>query len=134
MKTFSIRAAACALVIGLGAPALADPAHGVWQTQPDDGSFAHVTLGPCGSAQAVCGTITRTYRDGGQPFQAPTIGRQIVIDMVPQGGGRYEGQVWRPSNDRIYIGRMEVDGDRIELRGCVAGGLICASQTWVRVQ
>ncbi|MDG4647717.1 DUF2147 domain-containing protein [Roseibacterium sp. SDUM158017] len=121
------------LAMALAGAASADPAHGVWQTEPDDGSFAHVTLGPCASPEAVCGTITRTYRDGGTPFEAETIGRQIVIDMVPQGGGRYEGRVWRPSNDRIYVGRMEVEGDRMRLRGCVAGGLICASQNWVRV-
>jgi uncharacterized protein (DUF2147 family) len=29
---------------------------------------------------------------------------------------------------------MEIEGDRMRLRGCVAGGLFCASQTWVRVQ
>jgi uncharacterized protein (DUF2147 family) len=81
----------------------------------------------------VCGDIVRTYQDGGTPIDSPTIGRQLVIDMVPQGGGSYEGSVWRPSNDRIYIGRMEVSGDRLSLRGCVAGGLICARQTWVRV-
>ncbi|MCU4652850.1 DUF2147 domain-containing protein [Roseibacterium sp. SDUM158016] len=123
-----------ALALGLASAASADIAHGVWQTEPDDGSFAHVTLGPCANPQAVCGTITRTYRDGGTPYQAETIGRQIVIDMIPQGDGNYEGSVWRPSNDRIYIGRMAIDGDRMRLRGCVAGGLFCASQNWVRVQ
>ena len=125
---------AFALAAGLSGTASADPAHGVWQTEPDDGSFAHVTLGPCAEPQKVCGTITRTYRDGGQPYEAETIGRQIVIDMIPQGGGRYEGSVWRPSNDRVYLGRMEIEGDRMRLRGCVAGGLFCASQSWIRVQ
>jgi uncharacterized protein (DUF2147 family) len=129
-----VRILALAIAIGGAGAASADPAHGVWQTEPDEGAFAHVTLGPCANPQAVCGTITRTYRDGGQPYQSDTIGRQIVIDMVPEGGGRYEGQVWRPSNDRVYLGRMEVEGDRMQLRGCVAGGLFCASQTWVRVQ
>lgn len=30
--------------------AAADPIEGVWQTQPDDGAFAHVTVAPCGGA------------------------------------------------------------------------------------
>jgi len=112
--------------------AAADPSHGVWQTEVDDGSFAHVQLAACGAA--VCGTIIRTYENGGDLYQSPNIGRQIVIDMAPNGDGTYEGSVWRPSNDRIYIGRMALNGNQITLRGCVAGGLLCAAQTWVRVQ
>ena len=119
-------------LIGLAGTASAqDPAFGVWQTQPDDGAFAYVTMSACGNA--VCGTISRTFDSTGE-YQSPNIGRQIVIDMVPQGGGEYEGSVWRPSNDRIYIGRMNLNGNQIALRGCVAGGLICATQTWVRIQ
>lgn len=126
-------ALALGMTLAAGA-ALADDAYGIWQTEVDDGAFAHVTLGPCANPAAVCGTITTTFQNGGERYQSPNLGRQIVIDMVPQGGGRYEGSVWRPSNDRIYIGRMEITGDRMRLRGCVAGGLICASQNWVRVQ
>ena len=66
-------------------------------------------------------------------YQSENIGRQIVIDMVNQGGGEYEGSVWRPSNNKIYIGKMSVSGNALRLRGCVAGGLICASQNWTRV-
>lgn len=123
--------AALALVGMAGMAAAQDPAHGVWQTEVDDGSYAYVTLGSCGSA--VCGTISRTFDNTGE-YQSPNLGRQIVIDMVPQGGGEYEGSVWRPSNDRIYIGRMSVSGNQLTLRGCVAGGLLCARQNWVRIQ
>ena len=111
--------------------AAADPAHGIWQTEPDDGAFAFVEMESCG--EAVCGSIIRTFNSEGE-YQSENIGRQIVIDMVPQGEGRYEGSVWRPSNDRVYIGRMAVEGDALTLRGCVVGGLICARQNWVRIQ
>ncbi|QXT41232.1 DUF2147 domain-containing protein [Gymnodinialimonas ceratoperidinii] len=123
--------AACIATIGMAGAALADAAHGVWQTEVDDGAYAFVTLGPCGGA--VCGTITRTFNSSGE-YQSENIGRQIVIDMVPNGDGTYEGSVWRPSNNRVYIGRMAVNGNAITLRGCVAGGLICARQNWTRVQ
>lgn len=122
---------AIAFALGLTGAAMADDAEGVWQTEVDDGAFAYVTIASCGNA--VCGTISRTFNDTGE-YTSPNLGRQIVIDMVPQGGGEYEGSVWRPSNDRIYIGRMTLNGNQIALRGCVAGGLICSSQTWVRVQ
>lgn len=123
---------AVAAVVGLaGAAAAQDAAVGIWQTEVDDGNFAHVTIAPCGSA--VCGTISRTFQNGGTEFQSANIGRQIVIDMVPVGDGAYEGSVWRPSNDKIYIGKMSVSGNALQLKGCVAGGLICASQNWARV-
>jgi uncharacterized protein (DUF2147 family) len=120
-----------ALVAGLGIAvgASADPIEGVWQTEVDDGAYALVTIAPC--AAAYCGTISLTFDASGE-YRSPNVGRQIVRDMVPQGGGRYEGRVWRPSNDRVYLGRITLEGDRMALRGCVAGGLLCARQTWVK--
>ncbi|WBU64393.1 DUF2147 domain-containing protein [Paracoccus aerodenitrificans] len=122
-----------AAVFGLAAGAAsADPIEGLWQTQPDEGAFAYVQIGPCGGA--FCGTITRTFRDGGQEFQSPNIGKQIVIDMAPQGGGEYRGRVLRPADDKIYSGKASVNGNRMSLSGCVAGGLICKSQAWAKLQ
>ena len=111
--------------------ATADPIEGTWQTQPDEGSFAHVTIAPCGGA--FCGTISRTFQNRSE-YRSPNLGRQIVIDMAPQGNGDYSGKVWRPANDKIYNGKASVAGDRMSLSGCVAGGLICKSQTWARVR
>ncbi|KJZ19804.1 DUF2147 domain-containing protein [Loktanella sp. S4079] len=124
------RILAIAAALTIAGAAQAQDAVGVWQTEVDDGAYAHVTVAPCGNA--VCGTISRTFNSGGE-YQSPNLGRQIVIDMVPQGGGAYEGQVWRPSNNKIYVGKMDVSGNALRLRGCVAGGLICASQNWTRV-
>lgn len=127
MRKFII---AAALAVA-GTAAAADPIEGVWQTQPDEGAFAHVTVAPCGGA--FCGTITRTFKDGAE-FQSPNLGKQIVRNMAPQGGGEYSGQVWRPANDKVYNGKASVSGDRMSLSGCVAGGLICKSQTWAKIQ
>jgi len=118
-------------LLGLATMAAADPAEGIWQTQVDDGADAHVTLSTCGDA--VCGEISRTFDSDGE-YQSEALGRQIVIDMVPQGDGSYEGRVWRPSNDKIYVGKMELEGDRLRLQGCVLGGLICSGQTWARIE
>lgn len=111
--------------------AAADPLEGTWQTEPDDGAFAHVVIAPCGAN--FCGKIARTFKDGAE-YQSPNKGKTLVIDMAPQGNGAYEGKVWRPSNDKIYLGKIALDGDRVRLRGCVAGGLLCSKQTWARVQ
>lgn len=120
-----------ALLALLGAgTAIADPVLGTWKTQPDDGNYAHITMAPCGGA--ICGKIARTFNASGE-FQSENIGKTLVIDMKPAGGADYEGRVWRPSNDKIYIGKMTLSGNSLALRGCVAGGLICSKQNWTRV-
>ena len=124
------------LVVGmcltsLATAGVAEPVLGTWKTQPDDGSYAHVDMYSCGAA--VCGKIAKTFNADGA-YQSPNQGKQLVIDMVPQGDGAYEGKVWRPSNDKIYLGKMTVNGDQLALRGCVAGGLICSKQTWSRIK
>ena len=125
--------AAALLGLGLaGAAHAADPAVGMWQTQVDDGAYAHVEMAAC-SGGKVCGWIRRTFDDSGE-YQGENIGKVLVINMVNQGDGSYEGSVWRPSNDKTYIGKMELDGPALSLAGCVAGGLLCSKQTWTRVQ
>ena len=127
MKRFILAAVAA---LGMATPALADPIEGVWQTEVDDGAFAYVTISPCGNAY--CGVISRTFNSSGE-FNSENKGKQIVRSMVPQGNGRYEGQVWRPSNNKVYVGKIDLNGNNMRLRGCVAGGLLCASQSWVKI-
>ena len=88
-------------------------------------------MAPCGGG--LCGTIARTFNASGE-YESPNLGKTLVIDMKPRGGGAYEGKVWRPSNDKIYIGKMDLNGNSLRLRGCVAGGLICSKQTWTRAK
>jgi uncharacterized protein (DUF2147 family) len=123
-----------AAVIGVmtaGAAMAADPAFGVWKTQPDDGAYANVKMSQCGTA--ICGTIQRTFNDTGE-YKSENIGKQLVISMSPDGQGNYAGKVWRPSNNKIYIGKMTVSGNDLKLSGCIAGGLLCSKQDWSRIQ
>lgn len=127
-----ITIAAAVMAMGFaGAAFAADPALGTWQTQPDDGAYAHVNMTQCGTA--VCGTIARTFNASGE-YKSPNLGKQLVIGMQPDGSGNYAGKVWRPSNNKIYIGKMDVSGNTLKLSGCVAGGLICSKQTWSRIK
>jgi uncharacterized protein (DUF2147 family) len=127
MKKLALSAA---FMLAAGAAFAADPLEGVWQTQEDAGSYAHVTIAPCGPA--FCGIITESFKDGA-PFDSENHGKMIVINMLPEGGGSYAGQVWRPSNNKIYVGGIELSGNSMKLAGCVAGGLFCKKQTWTRV-
>ena len=128
MRTIAL---AAAFALTAGAALAADPIEGVWQTQPDEGSVALVQIAPCGGA--FCGTIVRTFK-GQQEYPSPNIGKQIVIGMTPSGGGAYAGKVLRPADNKVYNGKAQVSGSAMKLSGCVAGGLICKSQTWTRLQ
>ena len=127
MRKVILWAVAGVLVAGA---AMADPALGLWKTEVDDGAYAHVQISPCGAN--VCGTIVKSFNETGE-YASPNMGKQIVREMSHTGGGAYEGEVWRPSNDKIYIGKMQVNGTKLTLKGCVAGGLFCASQQWSKV-
>ncbi|MBR9844531.1 MAG: DUF2147 domain-containing protein [Rhodobacteraceae bacterium] len=121
---------AAALAVASAGMALADPVLGTWKTEVDDGSYAHISMKPCGNK--ICGTIARTF-DGNGEYNSPNKGKLLVRNMVPKGDGKYAGNVWRPSNDKVYIGKLELKGDKLKLKGCVAGGLICSSQNWTRI-
>ena len=127
MKKLSLWIAGLMMVAGAAA---ADPVEGTWKTEVDDGSYAHIAMRPCG--QYVCGTIAKTFNGSGE-YQSPNLGKTLVINMTPQGGGKYEGKVWRPSNNKIYLGKMTLSGNSLKLQGCVAGGLLCSSQNWTRI-
>ncbi|MCV3272663.1 DUF2147 domain-containing protein [Roseobacter sinensis] len=118
-------------LVGAASLVQADPIEGVWQTEPDEGAYALVTMAPCGAN--FCGTIDRTFNADGE-YASPNIGKTLVMDMAPDGAGKYRGKVWRPSNDKIYLGKIDLSGDRMRLSGCVAGGLICSKQIWSRVK
>lgn len=124
-----------AVVLSLAAGAVhADPVEGIWQTERnDDGNLAHVQIAPCGPR--LCGTLIRSYGPDNKPIRSASTGKNLVWDMVPAGGGSYrDGQIWDPGSDKTYRSKMELSGDRLKVSGCVAGGLLCRGQTWVRVQ
>ncbi len=122
-----------AALVALALPAFADPAHGLWQTRPDDnGNFGHVRIQTCSNGK-ICGGLTRAFDGQGAEIESPNIGRAIVWDMEPQGDGQYRnGRVYAPDRDRTYNARMELRGNTLGVSGCVLG--ICREQEWTRVQ
>lgn len=122
--------AAAALAVGLAGPAMADPVLGVWKTQVDDGAYAHVTFSKCGAA--LCGVISKAFNASGE-ISTPNVGKQLVWDMSPNGGGKYSGgKIWQPSTGKVYKSKMTLSGTTLKVAGCV--GPICKKQTWTRVK
>ncbi|WP_170758733.1 DUF2147 domain-containing protein [Ruegeria lacuscaerulensis] len=133
MKKFALAAGMALLATG----ALADdPVDGLWKTQPGDtGGYLHVTISECGSA--ICGTIDTAFdANGDEQLDYENLGKQIIWDMIPEGNGNYDdGKIWAPDRDKTYSSKMSLDGqNKLTVKGCAVGGLVCRGQTWTRVQ
>ncbi|MCF6233358.1 MAG: DUF2147 domain-containing protein [Rhodobacteraceae bacterium] len=131
-----ILSAALGLGMGLGVTgmALADPVGGTWKTAPGDtGGYLHVAIGSCGAK--LCGTIRAAFDKAGvQDANYEHLGKKIIWDMNVDGEGSYSGgKIWAPDVDKTYKSKMALNGSTLEVKGCVAGGLICRGQDWQRV-
>src|SRR5215207_1383243 len=126
------------LLIAAAAPAAAQklsPA-GTWMSQTGD---TRVRIAPCGGQ--MCGTIAWVKspgKDVHNPDPAQR-GRDLVgirmITMSPSGAEQWKGTLYRYTDGQTFSGSMKMTGQNtMELSGCVAGGLICRSQTWSRAQ
>jgi uncharacterized protein (DUF2147 family) len=119
--------------LGLGAGmASAEPLLGRWLTAKDDnGHSGMVEVAPCGNK--LCGKLIKSYDETGKEMQSDNIGRNIISETVPVGGGQYEGKVYSPDRDKTYKSKLELQGDRLKVSGCVL--FICRDGgTWKRVQ
>jgi len=120
-------------VLGLGAGgALAEPLLGTWLTAKDDnGHSGLIEVAPCGDA--LCGTLVKSYDETGTEIDSPHTGRDIISETVPVGDGRYEGKIYSPDRDKTYDSKLELQGDRLKVSGCVM--FICRDGgTWKKVQ
>ncbi|MBB5722782.1 uncharacterized protein (DUF2147 family) [Loktanella ponticola] len=107
--------------------------YGEWKSQPGEtGGYIHVRLGPCGAN--VCGEITEVVGNDNTSI----VGRTIIQNMAPQGGGAYSGgTIWAPDTDKTYKADMTMNGNSsLVVRGCVGicTGLTSRSQTWSRIR
>lgn len=129
-KTILLAGAMAMLATG----ALADNIFGIWQTIPDDNNiYGHIEVKQCGST--ICGTLIKSFDAAdNSPYQSDNIGKQLVWDMVNQGGGSYGGgKVHSPDRGKTYKGKMVLKGDSLTVKGCIS--IICRDGgTWSRVK
>ena len=131
MKKMAMAALAAA---SFATMAQADPAEGMWKTEPGETGYLYVSISECGAN--VCGTIKQAFDSSGNASLAyEHLGKPIISDMGAEGDGNYSGgTVLAPDNGKTYKSVMELSGDSLVVKGCVAGGLICRGQTWTRVK
>ena len=106
-------AALAAMVV---TPALAaEPIEGVWK-RPSTGTL--VKFAPCGGS--FCGTVQNGEYSGKS------------IGKMSGSGASYNGSITDLAANKTYKGKATVSGNSMDLKGCVAGGLICRGEKWQR--
>jgi uncharacterized protein (DUF2147 family) len=110
--------------------AAAEPLVGTWRTAKDDnGNSGLIEIKPCGDA--LCGTLVRAFDAGGNRVESPNVGRRLIWDTKPAGGGEYRGMVYSPDRDAEYRSKLVLTGDRLSVSGCRLG--ICREGgVWTR--
>ncbi len=146
MRTLHMAAALCISTMGfaVGGGAFAADATGTWYTGDRD---SQVKIANCGGA--LCGTLVwlkepndpatgrpktdKNNADAGKQSR-PLLGVQIVLGMKPSSTPQqWSGDVYNAADGRTYSGSFTLTGtNTAELKGCVLGGLICKTQTWMR--
>ncbi|MEW6640883.1 MAG: DUF2147 domain-containing protein [Pseudomonadota bacterium] len=65
----------------------------------------------------------------------PTLGAPLVLDMKPTQGkaDHWDGQVYDSENGKTYTASIRVlTATTLEIKGCVAFGMLCGGETWTR--
>lgn len=124
-----------ALLLGATVAANAASIDGVWLSESGK---TKIKMAPCGAKY--CGTIVWVQgpetKDVKNPDESKRdrnlVGLLMVYDMVVDGDG-YKGSLYNYDDGKTYTGKLKADGaDKLQLSGCVLGGLICRTSTWTR--
>lgn len=129
MRKFAM---ALAALLVAGPAWAADPLEGLWRTVKDDnGNSGLIQVQPCGAA--LCGTLIKAYGPNGKEMKSPNVGKQIISQTKPNGGGSYKGKVYSPDRGKTYSSKLQLTGNTLKVEGCVLG--ICRDGgTWQRVK
>jgi uncharacterized protein (DUF2147 family) len=77
--------------------------------------------------------VSRAFKAGVEDPTYPLLGKEIVKSMSSDGGGRYsDGTVLDPENGKTYKAKMTLDGESLDVEGCVA--ILCEGEVWTRVK
>jgi uncharacterized protein (DUF2147 family) len=95
-----------------------------------------VLVAPCPD-EGWCGTVTwssdKAAADAARAGTTKLVGTEILHGFVAAGENRWKGRLFVPDlNRRSKVQLRLIEGDRLEVRGCAVGGLLCKSQVWTR--
>ncbi|WP_292021859.1 DUF2147 domain-containing protein [Maritimibacter sp. UBA3975] len=123
-------AVAAAVTLSATAASAETNLNGIWRTATYMGDYAFVRFGPCSGK--ICGVVTRTFGPNGE-IQGGSLGKTIVINMEPVGGGEFaNGRIRRPDTGQSAPLTLQVNGGTMNVSACI--GPLCRNETWTRVQ
>jgi len=124
--------AAFLAVLSVGPALAADPAIGMWKTEPDRKDLtSHIEIRACGAS--LCGKIIEAFNPSGAKVMTKNIGKELFWDMKSNGGGKYDGgTVWVPLLNVKARATMDLVGNTLTVTGCKA--IMCDGQTWTRLR
>lgn len=107
--------------------------YGVWRNPQNS---VHVRAQACG--ERMCGVVVwandKAKADARRGGTDPLVGLTLFRDFKEEKEGRWRGKVFVPDIGRTYSGTITVlDSNRLEGKGCLAGGLLCKSQIWTKL-
>ncbi|MCJ8519060.1 uncharacterized protein (DUF2147 family) [Pseudorhizobium tarimense] len=105
---------AAAATLFAGASIAAEPIEGSWKTASGETAI----IGSCGGAYCV---TLKTGKHAGKQ-----------IGKLSGTNGTYTGQITDPANNKTYSGSGTVNGNSLQMKGCVLK-VLCKSQTWTRI-
>lgn len=62
------------------------------------------------------------------------IGKRIMCGAEPISATQWDGEILNVSDNRTYSGTVTIKGNKLRLKGCVFGGLICKEDEWQRLK
>ncbi len=124
--TLSILAGAMLCGAMLGGAMLAGAAHaaspnGTWLRS----NGAHVEVFDCGGGLGM--KVTKSP-------DAAKLGKQILCGAKNTAADRWEGSLLNLEDGQTYKGIVELKDGKLSLSGCVLGGIVCKTDTWLRVK
>ena len=86
----------------------------------------------CGTILSVQGETKDVHNPDADLKTRNLVGIHMISDIRPAPDG-FTGKLYNYKDGRTYTGKMTFAGKAMQLSGCVLGGLICRSQTWVKL-
>lgn len=131
MKQILIALASLAVLASPASATAKSPIEGRWKK----GNLV-VQIAPCG--RELCGTVVRASEKQQAKAERGSgtdlIGARLIKDIDKTGPNTYRASVFLPQRNMHAKGTIkQVSSDKLAVRGCVLG-VVCKSQTWVRVR
>src|SRR4029079_18872344 len=94
-----------------------------------------VRIAVCGDAW--CGTVQwasdKAAADAAHAGTTTLVGTEILHRFVPVGENRWRGRIFVPDLNKRSTAELQVlEADKLQVRGCARGRLLCKTQFWTR--